>query len=218
MAVRLVVPLLAAALAACGAAPASQDQDAERAGVRADLYQCEGCEGVYERDAAGLSSQAQIGPEDEPGESLTLRGTVYEADGRTPAPGVVIYAYQTNAEGLYANGTDETEWSRRHGNLRGWAKTGDDGTYRFDTIKPAPYPDQDMPAHVHFTILEPGRQPYWIDDIVFDGEFGVTDEYRRQMTDRGGNGIVALETGAGGKLSVRRDIILERHPGKETDQ
>ena len=217
MAARAAASVLAAALAACGAAPASQDQDAELNGARADLYQCEGCDGVYERDASHLSSHGRIGPADEPGEPLTLQGTVYKSDGQTPAPDIVIYAYQTNSDGLYANGSNETEWSRRHGNLRGWVKTGHDGTYRFETIKPAPYPDQDMPAHVHFTILEPGRQPYWIDDIVFDGEFGVTDDYRRQMTNRGGNGISSLGTGADGQLTVRRDIILERHPGKVTD-
>ena len=134
------------------------------------------------------------------------------ADGVTPATGVVIYAYQTNAEGLYANGVPGTEASRRHGRLRGWIVTGADGRYAFDTIKPGPYPDRTLPAHVHLTVLEPGRQPYWIDDIVFDGEFGVTDAYRRSMVNQGGNGIVRLARTPGGVLLARRDIVLERHP------
>lgn len=146
------------------------------------------------------------------GRPLRLEGVVYCTDGRTPAPGVVIYAYQTNAQGLYVNGVRGTEASWRHGRLRGWIKTGMDGRYRFDTIKPAPYPDDILPAHIHFTVLEPGRRPYWIDDIVFAGEFGVTPAYRVSMVDKGGNGFVRLARGDAGVLIARRDIMLERHP------
>ncbi len=210
-------PVLAAimllGLAGCGAAGAQGDKAAPVAGkARADLYQCEGCEGALEADPGSLLNHAKMAAADEPGEPLRIKGTVYAAGGKTPAAGVVIYAYQTNAAGLYANGSPETEASRRHGRLRGWVKTGADGRYSFDTIKPAPYPDDTLPAHVHFTVLEPGKQPYWIDDIVFDGEFGVTPEYRRSMTNKGGNGIVRATRDAQGRWSVTRDIILERHP------
>lgn len=180
--------------------------------ARADLYRCEGCEGAAERPAEGLSASARIGPAGEPGEPLVLAGIVLGPDGRTPAPGVVAYAYHTNAAGLYANGTAESEWSRRHGRLRGWARTGADGRYRFETIKPAPYPGQRIPAHIHLIVLEPGRRPYWIDDVVFDGEFGVDAAYRAAREDRGGNGIVRLARDSQRRLLAARDIILERHP------
>jgi protocatechuate 3,4-dioxygenase, beta subunit len=205
--------LAALGLAGCSMAGAQADDAARASGaVRADLYQCEGCEGALEADAASLASHATMASAGEPGEPLRVDGTVYTADGKTPAAGVVIYAYQTNAEGLYAGGKPGTEASRRHGRLRGWVKTGTDGRYSFDTIKPAPYPDDTIPAHVHFTVLEPGKRPYWIDDIVFEGEFGVTPEYRRSMTNKGGNGIVPATRDARGRWSVTRDIILERHP------
>lgn len=181
--------------------------------ARADLYQCEGCEGALERRPAALTAAGRIAPVGEPGTPLIVTGTVFGVGGRVPAPGVVLYAYQTNAAGLYANGSPETEASRRHGRLRGWVRTGADGRYRFDTIKPAPYPNDTIPAHLHFTVLEPGRRPYWIDDIVFAGEFGVTPAYRRSMTNKGGNGIVPVRRLAGGRLQVERDIVLERHPG-----
>ncbi len=210
-------PVLAATmllgLAGCGVAGAQDDDAAPGAGkARADLYQCEGCEGALEADVASLASHADMAPAGEPGEPLRIEGTVYAAGGKSPAEGVVIYAYQTNAAGLYAGGTPETEASRRHGRLRGWVRTGADGRYSFGTIKPAPYPDDTIPAHVHFTILEPGKRPYWIDDIVFDGEFGVTDAYRRSVTNKGGNGIIPATRDARGVWQVTRDIILERHP------
>ena len=180
--------------------------------VRDDLYQCEGCEGALEVDPASLHSDAQIATAQEPGDRMQIAGTVFAADGKTPAPDVVIYAYQTNAQGLYAGGTPETEASRRHGRLRAWVRTGDDGMYRFDTIKPAPYPDDTIPAHIHFTVLERAKRPYWIDDIVFAGEFGVTNAYRQSMTNKGGDGIVKLTRAEGGLWLAKRDIVLEQHP------
>lgn len=141
---------------------------------------------------------------------MRIEGVVFRTDERTPAGDVVVYAYHTDAGGRYSRGTPETEWSRRHGLLRGWVKTGRDGRYAFDTIKPGPYPGERLPAHVHLTVLEPGRRPYWIDDIVFAGEFGVTVSYRRERENRGGDGIVRL-THENGVLVARRNILLEPH-------
>lgn len=180
--------------------------------ARRDLYQCEGCEGAHERDAATLSASARIADLGEPGDRMRIEGVVRRADGGDPAADVVLYAYHTNAAGLYANGSNETTWSRRHGRLRGWVKTGADGRYAFDTIKPAPYPDRTLPAHVHFTVLEPRRRPYWIDDIVFEGETLVTPAYRAAMELRGGDGVTRLSRTAEGVWIARRDITLERHP------
>nr|WP_276591831.1 hypothetical protein [Sphingomicrobium nitratireducens] len=153
-----------------------------------------------------------MAPAGEPGETLVIEGTVFDPSGTRPVPGVVIYAYQTDAEGLYSRGTDENEWSRRHGLLRGWVRTDEQGRYRFETIKPAPYPDQSFPAHVHLTVLEPGKPPYWIDDIVFAGEAFVDQAYSAARENRGGDGIVSLSRTEDGRLLAERDIVLEPHP------
>jgi protocatechuate 3,4-dioxygenase, beta subunit len=203
---------LASWLTLAAAGCTRQGAAATGAPVRTDLYQCEGCEGALERPAATLTSVARIAAPEEPGEPFVMEGTVFAVDGATPAPGVVLYAYHTNAAGLYANGAPDTPWSRRHGRLRGWAKTDAEGRYAFHSIKPAPYPNQTLPAHVHFTVLEPDRRPYWIDDIVFESEFGVTAAYRSAREDRGGGGIVRLSRANGGVWRAQRHIILERHP------
>ncbi|MFN3960184.1 MAG: intradiol ring-cleavage dioxygenase [Parvularculaceae bacterium] len=200
----IIVGLGAAAATAAFAAPPAR--------ARRDLYHCEGCEAVAERALDTLSATAVIAGPDEPGERLIAEGVVYQSDGVTPAAGVVIYAHHTNHQGLYANGSGETEEARRHGRLRGWVKTGADGLYRFETVKPEPYPDMTMSAHIHLMIGEPGRRPYYVDDIVFEGEHDVTDRYRREQELRGGSGIVRLKRNEAGVLLARRDIVLERHP------
>ena len=183
-----------------------------RRAARADLYNCEGCEAVGERPKTARAATVQLAGPDEPGERMILTGRVLAADGKTPAAGVVIYAHHTNHTGLYTNGSDETTWSRRHGRLRGWAVTGADGRYTFRTIKPAIYPDRSMPAHVHLFVGEPGRRPYYIDDVVFDDEFGVTPAYRKGCELRGGSGIIKLSRTSEGALLAQRDIRLEPHP------
>jgi len=192
----------------------SRSATVETPRVRPDLYNCEGCEAVRERPPATIGPVWPLAGPTEPGERLVLSGQVRTPDGLRPASGVIIYAHQTNAAGLYANGSNMTEWSRRHGRLRAWVKTGADGRYEFLTIKPAPYPDRTMPAHIHLFIGEPGRRPYYIDDVVFYGEFGVTPAYRASQELRGGSGIVQLQRRADGALIAVRDIRLERHPDR----
>lgn len=180
---------------------------------RADLYDCEGCEAIYERPFDDLTWSATISGEEEAGESLVLSGTVYAPDGSTPAKDVILYAYHTNAEGVYPTRGDEKGWERRHGYLRGWIKTDEAGRYRFRTIKPGSYPGRSgSPAHIHMTVKEPGKHEYWIDDVFFDDDPFVTDAVRRNRRNRGGNGIVSLTAGEDGVLHAVRDIVLERHP------
>lgn len=181
-----------------------------RAAVRPDLYTCEGCEAVEERARAEMEHELDLPTGGDAGEAMLIEGVVRDPAG-VPAADVVLYVHHTNSEGLYANGAPGTEWSSRHGRLRGWVKTDAAGMYRIRTIKPAPYPTRTMPAHVHVYVGEPGRRPYYIDDIVFDGEFGVDETYRARQELRGGSGIVTL-TRPEGRWLARRDIALEPHP------
>jgi protocatechuate 3,4-dioxygenase beta subunit len=176
---------------------------------RADLYQCEGCEAILERTFDGLSWRAVIPPSGEPGERLVLTGRVVQSDGVTPAPGVVIYVHHTSAAGVYPRRGDERGWGRRHGYLRAWVVTNAAGEYRFETIRPAPYPGRSDPAHIHMTVKEPNRREYWIDEVVFESDTLVTPRYRAREQRRGGSGIVALTREADGTWIARRNIVLE---------
>ena len=145
---------------------------------------------------------------DEPGEPLVIEGTVTTTDGK-PAAGVIVYAYQTNKDGIYPS--DET----RHGLLRGWAQTDEDGRYRFETIRPGPYPRMRIPQHVHMHVIEPGKGTYYIGDINFDDDPYLSDRSRaRHERARGGSGLVSPEKDENGVWHVRRDIELGKNvPG-----
>ena len=101
---------------------------------------CEGCEAVFQGLPSALGSTARIARAGEPGTPKTITGRVLGPDSR-PRSGVVVYAYQTNARGLYPTAARAAgAASRRHGLLRGWARTDAQGRYAFDTIRPAGYP------------------------------------------------------------------------------
>ena len=180
------------------------------AAQRPDLYRCEGCEAIHEHSFEGLAFSTTIPPRGEPGARLVLTGRVLKPDGVTPAPGVVVYAYHTNAAGVYPTRGNERGWDRRHGYLRGWVVSGPDGAYRFETIRPGPYPGRGDPAHIHMTVKEPGRRAYWIDEVVFLDDPRVDDRYRAAQSGRGGPGAIALTRDPSGTWLGRRDIILER--------
>jgi protocatechuate 3,4-dioxygenase beta subunit len=163
---------------------------------------CEGCELVFEGMPKELSAQARIAPPDEPGEPLRIEGQVVTQEG-APAPGVIVYAYHTDKNGVYPQA------ATRHGRLRGWARTDANGRYVFETIRPASYPDSQVPQHVHMHVIEPSRATYYIDSIVFADDPLLDAEAREQSeTARGGNGLVHPERDGEGVWRVRRDIHL----------
>jgi protocatechuate 3,4-dioxygenase beta subunit len=169
---------------------------------------CEGCEAVFLGRPAVLRSTARIAPVGEPGEPMILEGTVRDARAQ-PVAGVIVYAYHTNARGLYPPTTPRPNAAERHGALRAFAKTDANGAYRFETIRPASYPATQIPQHVHMHVVEPGRCTYFIDDTVFTDDPMLTEavKQREHAAERGGRGVVTPTRTPAGWL-VRRDITL----------
>src|SRR5579871_3049246 len=83
---------------------------------------------------AHIYSSAQIISNDEPGDRLTVSGQVFAPDGRTPAAGVTVYAYNTDAQGYY--GAHRAEYPPR---IYGWMKTDAAGRFELRTIFPGRY-------------------------------------------------------------------------------
>lgn len=168
---------------------------------------CDGCEAVFQGMPARPASETRLAPASEPGEALLLSGTVTDATGR-PQPGVVIYAYQTNRRGLYpANNLSGA--AKRHGRLRGWARTDAAGRYAFRTIRPGNYPIIMEPQHIHMMVVEPGRCAYFLGDVLFADDRHLDQERRLKQQDaRGGNGIVQPRGSAARGWTATRNIQL----------
>jgi protocatechuate 3,4-dioxygenase, beta subunit len=203
---RTLFPLLFFALG-CSAQTSSPVDD--RAITKAIGGPCEGCEAIYESpvpfEALNEVDTLSIFPEQGP--KLVVSGTVYKNDGKTPAPGVVLYVYQTDQTGQYRKTGNETGWATRHGSIRGWMKTNSRGEYRFYTIRPASYSKTGPPAHIHITVKEPDKNEYWIDDFHFNDDPFLSEEERNRQRSRGGNGILKL-TENNRVFYGKRDIVL----------
>jgi protocatechuate 3,4-dioxygenase beta subunit len=173
---------------------------------------CDGCEAIYESPIAfeKLNWIDTLPDYFEPGPKLLVSGTIYKLDGKMPASNVVLYVYHTDQTGQYTKKGNEIGLGKRHGYIRGWIKTNKNGQYKFYTLKPAPYPGHEIPAHIHAIVKEPGLNEYWIDEFVFDDDTLLTTAERKKCENRCGSGIMMLEN-KGGLPVAERNIILGLH-------
>ncbi|MEO6069440.1 MAG: hypothetical protein ABIN57_05415 [Chitinophagaceae bacterium] len=172
---------------------------------------CDGCELMYVGTPTNINSVDTSAGWNEKGQKLLVRGTVFKLDGKTPAPDVIIYYWQTDNNGYYSPKEGMDENAKRHGHIRGWVKTGVDGTYSIYTIRPAPYPNNTMPAHIHTSIKEPNiSNEYYIDEFVFDDDPLLTGAKRKALENRGGSGILKVLT-SGDLQIAAHNIILGLH-------
>lgn len=124
---------------------------------------------------ATLASTARIAPASEPGIPFTMRAQVLDADGR-PQPGVDVFAYQTDQHGVYAAPGAADPWR-----LKGWAVTDAQGRFEFQTIRPAAYPSNTVPGHIHLSFATKccGRQ---VSEVMFDDDPLVTPAMRQRQS------------------------------------
>lgn len=161
---------------------------------------CQGCEFVFDDLPENLAALARIAPAGEPGAPMVIEGVVTTAGGAV-ARDVIVYAYHTDAQGIYPPGRNA------HGRLRGWARTDAQGRYRFDTIRPGHYPGRDVAEHVHMHVIEPGVGTYYLENLEFEDDPLQSGRAGHQ---RGGRGLMRPSR-RNGVWHARRDIVLGRN-------
>lgn len=154
---------------------------------------------------ADAPSSAHVAPPGEPGQPLEVSGTVYLADGRTPAAGASLYVYQTDARGHYR---PDDPMGNRAPRLHGLMRADRGGRYSFQTVRPGSYPGSRVPQHIHYEVAA-GAQQARIFEIVFDDDPFVTDEIRRRAAEPGSAySLKRIERGADGVGRVTQDVVL----------
>ena len=167
-------------------------------------------------DTLDIPSKIKMVTDTEPGEPMIISGTIYLSDGKTPAKGAILSVWHTDTKGYYIEGGGGA--GEEHPRIHGRMKTGSDGKYEFHTIKPAPYPNNSAPAHVHGHISAPDFPEYPL-IYYFEGDNLITDQNRSKLNSyRGGTpSIIKLTRDSKGVLIGHRDIILEYvKPSDET--
>lgn len=155
---------------------------------------CDGCELMYIGMPKNISSIDTSSGWNEEGQKLIITGTTFQLDGKTPAPNVVIYYWQTDNNGYYSPKAEMDEKAKKHGHIRGWVKTDANGKYTIKTIRPAPYPNDILPAHIHLSIKEPDiENEYYTDEINFDDDKLLIPHLKKyRQENRGGSGITRI--------------------------
>ncbi|MFN0109868.1 MAG: protocatechuate 3,4-dioxygenase [Blastocatellia bacterium] len=153
------------------------------------------------------SSKITITTKDEPGERLIVTGVVYGSDGKTPLANASVYVYHTDANGRYTPGPKDDNQNPR---LRGYLRTDAQGRYEYSTIKPAPYPGNGPPAHIHYHVNAPGFQER-VFEIVFEGDPKISDSIRTQAAkEDSGFSIRKLTRDAQGAWHCTQDVTLKK--------
>ena len=176
---------------------------------------CEGCEAVFETPIPfeQLKPVDTLPDFNSAGPKIVISGVIYQADGRTPAKNVVMYVYHTDQTGRYPATGNEKGWEKRHGTIRGWVKTDENGYYKFYTLVPASYPNSRNPKHIHPVIKEEGKNEYWIEEFLFDDDPYLTAEERNKSTPRGGPGILKVHKKEGILFATRNITLGLNVPG-----
>lgn len=159
---------------------------------------------AQEQRPASLATSARIAAESEPGTPMLIRGKVYGEDGKTPVAGATVFAYHTDRTGLYDKaGTPAHSWR-----IRGWARTGADGSFEFRTIRPGPYPGGRIPAHVHFTVFT-ADAGYHAGELRFEDDQLVSAAERETAKREGIFGSVRPVRKEGGGEAVDHALRLK---------
>lgn len=152
-----------------------------------------------ESDVAPLDADLTIQRAGQPiGERIVVAGRVVDGDGR-PVRRQLVEIWQANASGRYIQKRDQHP-APLDPNFTGVGRclTDDDGTYRFTTIKPGPYPWRNhfnawRPAHIHFSLFGTNFTQRMITQMYFPGDplFGLDPIYQSIADQKARNRLVA---------------------------
>jgi protocatechuate 3,4-dioxygenase, beta subunit len=142
------------------------------------------------------------------GEITHVVGRVLDEKGR-PVKSVRVEIWQVNGYGRYHHKRDRQDkpWDPH---FQGWGHftTGEDGAYRFRTVKPLPYPGR--APHIHFEIQSRDFAPLTTQMYLAGAPENQSDQLLNSIRNRKAREalIVDLQRASGDELIGRFDIVL----------
>jgi protocatechuate 3,4-dioxygenase beta subunit len=136
----------------------------------------------------------------EPGERLSISGTVVDHSGR-PVAGAGLHVYQTDASGRY---TPERPMDEPHARLSGRIRTDEGGRFELRTIRPGGYAEpvrlgdrkRKIPAHIHIDVTAAGHAERRV-QVVFADDPRLADPYWRNWVQRLRQPVVEVDPATG---------------------
>ena len=147
------------------------------------------------------------------GQITDLAGRILDGRGQ-PLRGVVIEIWQVDNNGHYIHTADAG--AGNDANFQGFGRfeTGQDGAYRFRTIKPVPYPGRT--PHIHVKLLKGGRELLTTQMYVQGHALNERDGMLRSIRDPGQRQSLLVpfvpSSERPGELAARFDIVLGKTP------
>jgi protocatechuate 3,4-dioxygenase, alpha subunit len=114
------------------------------------------------------------------GERVVIEGRVFDGDGK-PVPDAILEIWQANSHGKYAHPEDQQD-KPVEANFTGYGRipTGDDGKFRFTTIKPGQVPDLDgklQAPHIVVSVFARGLLRRLVTRIYFPDEPANSNDF-----------------------------------------
>ncbi len=148
-------------------------------------------EGPFYREDAPLREDLNVTEAD--GDLLTITGRVYGEGCDAPLVGAIVDVWHCGPEGDYDNVTDEFEF-------RGQAITDSEGRYRFETVFPGRYLNNEVfrPAHVHYKVSAEGHvelttQLYFEGDPYLEGDPWALESLTQPAVEEGDRSVTSFD-------------------------
>jgi protocatechuate 3,4-dioxygenase, alpha subunit len=146
------------------------------------------------------------------GERVEISGRILDGDG-DPVPDGIVEIWQANAQGKYAHPDDPQEKPLEPG-FSGYGRvpTGDDGSFRFATIKPGrvPGPDGKLQApHLEISVFTRGLMQRLITRVYFPDEASNAEDFALNLVEAGRRGTLIAKKIEGKNGALEWNVILQ---------
>jgi len=167
--------------------------------------------GPFFHDALPYAAGPNLVSEGTEGERITVEGRITDGDGLAVTD-ALVEIWQADAQGRYNHPEDEQDKPRDEmfGGF-GRAPTGEDGSFRFQTIKPGAVPglhDAMQAPHINICILARGVMKRMATRLYFAGEDSNRDDPVLNLVPEGRRRTLMAERAAGEPV-YRMDIVLQ---------